>query len=168
MNVSKRKPQIFAIFGGSILNQRIFRAASNNNNDSIDCTWTEHHDQHWHHEGSSRMEYKSTLNLVNELEPDHTFMFSDNLKLRKKKSGLIIAQGRTAYFVNDKGYQFLKSFGNRLSVKDIERVCEKLSISKKEGLEFFKKIITFGLLKCVNNKNKIYKNKIKSSGGDFV
>lgn len=141
VNISEREPVIFCIFGGSCINQLILR-------DALDSFWAEHHDQHWHHGGSSRLENKGgVLNLVNKLPESLTFILPNKLNFRKEKNGFVVWVHRSAYFVNDIGRQFLQSFVNPVTIADVKRICKQLDISEQAGLDFFKKLIIFGVLK---------------------
>ncbi len=149
MEVSEEEPEVFCI-SGPYLEQLLFREVRNRSaQDLINCSWSDHH--HGHSTVyRSGIELKDVLNLVEDLKENYKFALQKGLRFRKEKNGMVIAQGRNAYFVNDKGSELLKELKNHIvTVRDIRRISKKLSIAEQKGLEFFKKLIVFEVLEWI-------------------
>ena len=143
-------PELFCIYGPYI-NQRVMREVCGNlpQDRIVVHSPTTHHDAHWHHGGRSARvslsEVKRALNADEEIEDTCTFVMRDNLKMREEKDGYLVSDRNTAYFVNNSGSHLLKVLGNRVQVGDIKLHCAKLGIPEQVAMEFFKRLVMFGL-----------------------
>ena len=149
MEVSEKEPEILCI-SGPYLDQLLFREVRNRSaNELINCSWSDHH--HGHSTVyRSGIKLKDVLNMVEDLKEDYKFALQKGLRIRKEKNGMVIAQGRNAYFVNDIGSKLLEELkNNTVTVRDVRRICKKLSVAEQKGLEFFKKLIIFEVLEWI-------------------
>jgi len=149
------KPELICI-NGPYINQRIVKEMYGDlpkDQIVLHATPTTHHDAHWDHPPrrarTSPTDGKKVLNSKGEVKDDCTFMMQDDLKMREERNGLLISQNNTAYFVNNEGAFLLKLIGNRVQVGDIETLCEKHGISNTAGMEFFRRLVTFGLYRPI-------------------
>ncbi len=145
----EKDPEINCI-SGPYLDQLIFREVRNRSADELmNCSWSDHH--HGHSTVyRSGIKLKDVLNLVEDLKENYKFALQKGLRFRKEKNGMVIAQGRNAYVVNDRGSELLKELKNHIvTVRDIRRISKKLSIAEQKGLEFFKKLIVFEVLEWI-------------------
>jgi len=147
-------PELFCIYGPYI-NQRVIREVCGNlSQDRIVIhSGTTHHDVHWHHGGRSARvslnEIRQALNADGEVEDACSFVMRDNLKMREETDGSLVSDRNTAYFVNSSGSRLLKVLGNRVQVGDIKLHCAKLGIPEHAAMEFFKRLVMFGLYESI-------------------
>ncbi|RLG17694.1 hypothetical protein DRN63_02675 [Nanoarchaeota archaeon] len=153
MEVSEKEPEILCI-SGPYLDQLLFREVRNRSaneliNFKVIGSWSDHH--HGHSTVyRSGIKLKDVLNMVEDLKEDYKFALQKGLRIRKEKNGMVIAQGRNAYFVNDIGSKLLEELkNNTVTVRDVRRICKKLSVAEQKGLEFFKKLIIFEVLEWI-------------------
>ena len=148
------KPELICIHGPYI-NQRIVKEVYGDlpkDQIVLHASPTTHHDAHWDHAGGrarSPSEVKKALNSKGEVKDDCTFMMQDGLKMREEKNGCLISQNNTAYFVNNKGARLLNLFGSCVRLGDIKMLCEKHGISNRIGMEFFRRLVIFGLYRPI-------------------
>jgi hypothetical protein len=146
---SEKDPEILCI-SGPYLDQLICREVRNRSTQELTySSWSDHHHSH-STVYRSRVDFKDILSLIEDLKEDYTFMLQEGLRFRKEKNGIVIPQGRNAYFVNDKGTGFLRELKNRvITIRDIRETCKKLDISEQTGLNFFKTLIIFQVLEWI-------------------
>jgi hypothetical protein len=151
---SEKDPEILCI-SGPYLDQLIYREVRNQSaQELLSCSWDDHHHSH-STVYRSGVDFKDILNLIEELKEYYTFKLQEGLRFRKEKNGMVIPQGRNAYFVNNKGTEFLRELKSRvITVRDIRETCEKLNISEQTGLDFFKMLIIFQVLEWVPEKKR--------------
>jgi hypothetical protein len=151
----ERKPDLVCIHGPYI-NQRIVREVCDNLPQErilLHAGGTTHHDAHWDHPGRrsriSPSEVLKALNSDGEVRDDCRFVRQSDLKIREEKNGYLIAQDNTAYFVNKKGSRLLNLLGHRVRVGDVPMLCRNHGIPAQAGLEFFRRLVTFGLYRPI-------------------
>ena len=154
MEPSEKDPEILCI-SGPYLDQLICREVRNRSAQELTYyAWGDHHHSH-STVYRSGVEFKDILNLIEDLKEDYTFILQEGLRFRKEKNGTVIPQGRNAYFVNDKGTEFLRELKNRvITVRDIRETCEKLNIPEQAGLDFFKMLIIFQVLEWIPEEKR--------------
>lgn len=146
------KPEIYCIHGPYI-NQRITRAIYGSVPDDlalIQSLATTHHDAHWDHPPGRRgsvspSEVKRALKTNGEVRDDCTFVMRADLKTRKEMDGYLISDNNTAYFINNTGYRLLEVLRTPTRTCDVKTLCERLGIPEPAGIEFFRRLVTFGL-----------------------
>lgn len=151
---SKKEPEVWCI-EGSYINTAIIRKLSCGENE-LDSAWSDNHDhtrgpEHHDHSSGIRIDIKSVdLNMINELGDNYNikFMLCPGLKFREEKDGLIVALSLNCFFVNYTGSLFLKFFrdNNNFSLNDVIRTSKNIEISEDSGLNFFRKLLLFGLV----------------------
>jgi len=150
INLSEDKPEITCIFGGSFLNQLILKDIAKICDVPDSFVNTTHHDEHWHHGGSQVQENETALHfLIEELKENYVFTFLGlkRFKFREEKNGVLIGKGSAAYFLNKMGFNFLKNFGNKVTVSDVKEICKQFNVPQEAGLEFLKQLVIFGILR---------------------
>lgn len=147
INISNEKPEIICI-SGPYIHQLLSKFLKETGEEAYYVSnkafswWGQHHHGH----GSF---HRALIKLrdCSEIRKDHLYTLVNELKYRKEKHGAIVSHnGSYQYFSNDRGLNLLGAFKEGTSIDCLEKICQESGIPEEEGLEFFKKLIIFGIV----------------------
>lgn len=146
LTISQNKPEVLCI-SGPYLDQLIFREVRNQTlQEIVNCSWSDHHHSH-STVYRSKIDLKKIVELIKDLKEEHNFKLSEDYKFRQEKNGIIVPQGRNAYFINNLGVKFIDELKEKIiNLKDLRKVCDKLNIAILEGFDFFKMLVIFQII----------------------
>lgn len=150
------KPEIYCMYGPYI-SQRITKDVYGHLPEGpvqLESAATTHHDAHWDHPPGRRgsislSEVRKALKTDGQVKDNCTFVMRGGLKMREEREGYLISENNTAYFVNNIGTDLLKLLENPTRISDVRLFCRKLGISERAGIEFFRRLVTFGLCRPI-------------------